>query len=1204
MAFEDEHADILGGPILQTPTRGFLHQWSELSVFFQGSLLVGLGLVLWLISIRAREEFQKWREFSYRKATRRKYGIPDADCRPFAVAYAAATRAHAEREAREKSKQQPTTDKPLASGQHNALQDAQDIRNRFSNSVAVSNRRSPVKSSLVNHHQKHTTTNTVNFADRYNRTPHVDAVEPSLHLPHSKPPSRRSSRKNLFFNGELASEDTKKRSWDEASDLEQETIKRSRIEGEELIDGDETVDGRHSSQAHLPRGSKREFDSEDDENAYMRSNNRDKRPRNVSRDASQEIELMDEDSDEAVDHLPISRGKKRDRAEAGSTFGGDEDDEWQGEKGDRRRKRRSVPKRKSEVSSRGQKRDREGERESPGSDGERIDNQSSPKKSRPSKKKRGKKAMTEDSQSDVSMDGSNLSKDPARKDRKIGEEWEADGIQYKIGSNGEHLRLALVKKARNKYPMPRDSQHPDRSAHMEIYVETWMTEEQYKAAEDRQELVWQDSPRPSSEPQTPGDVPDSPSKPGKTLLWDLTKESPVPNRRLRQSVATSVGLRINPFQQSQTAPSGRRVTSSNMAPPSASPTRPGFRTFSKWEKQDLEAEAMARMRAKVQEQKKAASPLGKTPELATSATAPELGSKPPTVPIITLTPPSAPPSSLSSGKAESKPATVTENKTAPASFSFGAIPNPTKASQSSTQTTQSAAPSRSAAPSSASAFTPLSSAKPSTPFNLGNGQPPTTSTQSSTASLPSSSLFTQPVQQTSAAQLSAAQGSPAASTSSVPNFFAPKAPSAPSVSAFTAFWGANAEQKQRSEGQSTSTATANTTLPPGADSSKPAPFGFSKPSVLPSGNLAAQQSSKPNFFGAPTPATSAPPPETSNTAAPPKFDFGFKPKAPGPESIPKPSIPAGAGPSEPAKLAPTFSSVASPMTSQQGSLGVNSSPPKFNFGQPAATTTTSNPSSAPTFVKPEAEAPKFSFGQPSGSSTSASVNATASSSTSKPSFGFGNTSSGSVFGTASGSNETKTTGADVTRANSSAPKPATTAPVFGGTGFGASGSGFGKPNPLFGGQGSSSATNGSTFNFSGGQSVPSSPFSTTTPVGSPAQTNAFSFGAKSGEDSKSFTTSASAATTKPLFSFGKKDETAGGSGPASGEAKPSASSFAFGAPSASPFGQPSTSQNTAGAPAPSQPLFGKPPQPSPSTFGFGNTFSFGQPASQNQKQQQ
>jgi hypothetical protein len=40
-----------------------------------------------------------------------------------------------------------------------------------------------------------------------------------------------------------------------------------------------------------------------------------------------------------------------------------------------------------------------------------------------------------------------------------------------------------------------------------VFVETWLTEEQYKEAKDRQQLAWQDSPAASAEPETPGNVP-------------------------------------------------------------------------------------------------------------------------------------------------------------------------------------------------------------------------------------------------------------------------------------------------------------------------------------------------------------------------------------------------------------------------------------------------------------------------------------------------------------------------------------------------------------------------------------------------------------------------------------------------------------------------------------------------------------------------
>ena len=53
---------------------------------------------------------------------------------------------------------------------------------------------------------------------------------------------------------------------------------------------------------------------------------------------------------------------------------------------------------------------------------------------------------------------------------------------------------------------PKDSQHPDRRANVEIYVETWLSDEEYKAAKERHELDWQDAAPSPPEPQTPSDI--------------------------------------------------------------------------------------------------------------------------------------------------------------------------------------------------------------------------------------------------------------------------------------------------------------------------------------------------------------------------------------------------------------------------------------------------------------------------------------------------------------------------------------------------------------------------------------------------------------------------------------------------------------------------------------------------------------------------
>ena len=208
---------------------------------------------------------------------------------------------------------------------------------------------------------------------------------------------------------------------------------------------------------------------------------------------------------------------------------------------------------------------------------------------------------------------------------KIGEEWEADSVWYKVGSKGERLHLTLVKKGRNRYhmvcyamqdviltltycPQPKDSQHPDRAAALEIYVKTWVTKEPYKEAAVRRELIWRDVPL-HIESRTP-EVLGSPSKSGKDPLWGSIQGSPMSCRLFCQSLPSSATLHVNPFQQSQSHSSLRRRVaspSSSVSPHltalSESPTCPGFHSFSKWEKQCREA--IVKIHAIMQKQKKA-----------------------------------------------------------------------------------------------------------------------------------------------------------------------------------------------------------------------------------------------------------------------------------------------------------------------------------------------------------------------------------------------------------------------------------------------------------------------------------------------------------------------------------------------------------------------------------------------------------------------
>ena len=248
---------------------------------------------------------------------------------------------------------------------------------------------------------------------------------------------------------------------DEHEDDEHE-FKKSRLDGEELIDGDEEFCDIGDTVSK--RGSKRGFGEEEEiEEVSETKKFRGKRARKVSQEKIRQSHVVDDNMDiydeelDEVTELRSRAGKKRDRAEAGSTFGGDDDSAVELEPEDdikarrRRRKRRTVAKRKSEASgTRGKKRDRD-------SDDERSDQESEDaSQGKVSRKKRGKRGFDRHdkdhaSGSDISMDESNTS--VRGKVRVIGEEWENNGIKYKVGLNGQRLRQTLVKQARQKFIM-------------------------------------------------------------------------------------------------------------------------------------------------------------------------------------------------------------------------------------------------------------------------------------------------------------------------------------------------------------------------------------------------------------------------------------------------------------------------------------------------------------------------------------------------------------------------------------------------------------------------------------------------------------------------------------------------------------------------------------------------------------------------------
>lgn len=142
-----------------------------------------------------------------------------------------------------------------------------------------------------------------------------------------------------------------------------------------------------------------------------------------------------------IDRASI-RGKKRDRTDAESTFG-DDDSPNEYYRRSRRQKRTSV----GSVDStpiRGIKRSYEVE-STLGSD----DEQSTSGHSRVSSRKRGKRSSGDTPGSPTNR----IVVDPLCGGRKPGEEWVTNGINYKVGSTGRRLRLALIKKRRSRFSM-------------------------------------------------------------------------------------------------------------------------------------------------------------------------------------------------------------------------------------------------------------------------------------------------------------------------------------------------------------------------------------------------------------------------------------------------------------------------------------------------------------------------------------------------------------------------------------------------------------------------------------------------------------------------------------------------------------------------------------------------------------------------------
>lgn len=130
---------------------------------------------------------------------------------------------------------------------------------------------------------------------------------------------------------------------------------------------------------------------------------------------------------------------------------------------------------------------------------------------------------------------------------------------------------------------------------MEVFVEKWLNDKDYKAAKENLELAWQNSP--SSTP-TSGTM-ELRQSTGKRLLWDGPPKSPVKGRKSMAPAPVQ-----NPFDLVLSNASRRASSVHTLAGHAGENSQlRTSRSFSKWEKQDLEALSLKKMRDRMEKEK-------------------------------------------------------------------------------------------------------------------------------------------------------------------------------------------------------------------------------------------------------------------------------------------------------------------------------------------------------------------------------------------------------------------------------------------------------------------------------------------------------------------------------------------------------------------------------------------------------------------------
>ncbi|KIY73948.1 hypothetical protein CYLTODRAFT_485082 [Cylindrobasidium torrendii FP15055 ss-10] len=910
---EDDYSDILGKSSLPGRHGAPASSQPGLTDYIKKGFLFLFALAMvYVAGVHLWNTWQTNQKLKETLAMRRRHGIPDSDHRPFNVAYAAAMRAQQEKENEKAREPRPPVEESR-------------IRHRPTGLAPPLQR-----SNLPGHYSTGSLATTTHLSlgslapvPSPNRVTFADGLNTSASP--APGPSHISPRKNRHVS---AMTPATKRQLDDYED-DFDDLKKTRIEGEELIDGDEQPLWSQDPYSST-RGSKR---GAGDDGVDIRTSKKARErhpPRHYESTLSEEDEMEIEPTH--AEHVTPSRGQKR-----APNFDADELNDSAHVRPRKTNKRRSDP----AIQSRGMKRDRDLDDEM----AEEADEQS-PQALR---KKRGKKA--EDSIIDGSMDGSFSSR---AHHREIGDEWESNGIHFKIGPNAQRLRKALVKRSQ-KYPMPADSIHPDKETNIDIYVECWLSDDEYRQAREERRLPHQETP-PRQTPTI--SIPESPMDvTGKRLLWETTaspQPSPVraqtpvglhtPNLNLRRSVA-SVGIQPTSFS--------RRITN-NIPSPSGSPGlsdstnsigigSPRPKSYSKWEKQDLEAKALNKIRGNAQNNTLAL-PAASTPAPPATTSAP---AAPASVSAAPASAPAAPSGGSLFPKAIGKPA-ATSLFASPVKSSPLATAPPLGASN---EAEKPAAP------------TSNLFAKPAAPSDTSKApEAPKTLTITSNDK-PSTSLFSDATPSISNPGGSAPAGADKAKPVGLgmpSTFGAPPAPTptpAPAQKSLFNF-GAPAAASAAPAPAPASNPLLSRLAPeqPAPSNAAKSGFSFDAPKAAGGttslfGKPAGSSGAPTSLFGKPAaPATTSIPSPASTPAAPATSAFGAPPAA---------STPA-------APVASAFGAPAAPSAFGKPAEPAATTAPTFSFKPAAATATTATTTTTPTFsfgapAKP-AEASKSAFG--------------------------------------------------------------------------------------------------------------------------------------------------------------------------------------------------------------------------------------------------